>query len=31
MAIGFLVGLGIGFLVGALLGLACYIGLSWNK
>jgi len=31
MGIGFLSGLGIGFLVGGLLGLVCCIGLTWNK
>ena len=31
MGIGFLIGLGIGFLVGGLLDLVCYIGLIWNK
>ena len=31
MGIGFLVGLGIGFPVGGLLGLVCYIGLTWNE
>ena len=31
MGIGFLIGLGAGFLIGALLGLVGYIGLTWNK
>ena len=31
MGIGFLVGLGIGLVIGGLLGLVGAIGLTWNK